>query len=84
MRDNLARLKETPSKLRGPLLLMSVAIVAAVSWNWRPRHLPPPIAGGRGALSGVPPRKLGGRVLVRLHGAEGSDDVGDRGLKFVS
>ena len=83
MRDNLERLKETSSKLRRPLLLMSV-VISAVSWNRWTRHLPPPIAGGRGALSGVPPRECGGKVLVPLHGAEGSDDVGDRGLKFVS
>ena len=84
MSDNLKLLKETSSKLRRPLLLMSVVVSSAVSWNRRSRHLPPPIAGGRGALSGVPPRESGGKVLVHLHGAEGSDDVGDRSLKFVS
>ena len=83
MKDNLERLKETSSKLRRPLLRVPVAI-SAISGNWRTRHLSPPIAGGRGALSGVPSRESGGKVLVHLNGAEGSDDVGDRSLKFVS
>lgn len=83
MRHNLKRLKETSSKLRRPLLLMSVA-TAAVSWNRGTSHLPPPVAGGRRTLSGVPPRESGGKVLALLHGAEGGDDVGDRSLEFVS
>ena len=59
--------------------------VSAVSWNRGTGHLPPTIARGRGALCGVPPREGGGgKVLVRQHGAEGGDDVGDRSLKFVS
>ena len=81
MRDNLERLKETSSKLRRPLLLVPVAVSRI--------RLPAPVAGGRGALGGVPPREGGGgggwKVLVRLHGAaaRGGDDVGDGGLKFV-
>ena len=79
MSDNLKLLKETPSKLRRPLLLVSVAVSRI--------RLPAPVAGGRGALGGVPPREGGGgwKVLVRLHGAaaRGGDDVGDGGLKFV-
>ena len=80
MSDNLKLLKETSSKLRRPLLLVPVAVSRI--------RLPAPVAGGRGALGGVPPREGGGggwKVLVRLHGAaaRGGDDVGDGGLKFV-
>ena len=76
MSDNLKLLKETSSKLRRPLLLVSVAVSRI--------RLPAPVAGGRGALGGVTPRESGKVLHGAAAAARGGDDVGDGGLKIVS